>query len=61
MCLALGHFQEKEVISICIMLCVPFSRNFHTREGVKGMISKAESCFIKFDRTPPLLYVSPWA
>lgn len=55
MCLArsFGRFQGNEALPFCIVLCVLFRGNFHTREGVRSVISTTESGFIKSDRTPP--------
>lgn len=63
MCLgfAFGHFQEKEMISFCIMLCTLLSRNFHPEKDVRGVASEAETGFMELHRTPPWISGAPSA
>lgn len=63
MCLApsFGHFQGNEAISFYIMLCVLFSGNFHTREGVTSVISQTESASLNLTEPPaPGTVAHPW-
>lgn len=61
MCLAsaFGHFQEKEMVSLCIMLYMLLSRNLHPEGGVRGVVSRAQTGFMEFHRAPPWTSGSP--